>query len=275
MALASGGVYAATTVMSSNISYSNTNSGLSSTDVQGAIDELYEKVGNKFVKAYVYNESGANKCITGLEDTCKRTTCYKTKIANSYPAGTIIFYRVNDLRIEPFHVIFDHGNTITLQSQKTIAYSSWGGPSNTSGPNNILSISFTGSLEQITKDWTNVNDQTYTLGTTSFSGKGAYTGCNENLNCTTNIYTSKNIISKARMITVQEAVSLGCTANINSCPLYLRPPARGHYYWTMNAPISVSSRAFFLVYDGNIISDYAGESISNKFDVRAVVNISK
>ncbi len=37
------GVYAATMISSSNISYDNKSSGLTSTDLKGAIDELYEK----------------------------------------------------------------------------------------------------------------------------------------------------------------------------------------------------------------------------------------
>ncbi len=41
------GVYAAATIPSSNVSYDNSASGLTSTNMKDAIDELYEKVNNK------------------------------------------------------------------------------------------------------------------------------------------------------------------------------------------------------------------------------------
>ncbi len=44
---------------------------------------------------------------------------------------------------------------------------------NTKEPLNALS-----SLEEITKDWSNVLDQTYTLGTTIFKDN-AFTACND------------------------------------------------------------------------------------------------
>ncbi|MCI8347102.1 MAG: hypothetical protein HFJ12_04040, partial [Bacilli bacterium] len=79
------GVYAATTITSENIFYDNSKSGLTSTDLKGAIDELYEKYeksdirkqGN-FVSAYTYSTASSTKCITGEEETCKKSTCYKS-----------------------------------------------------------------------------------------------------------------------------------------------------------------------------------------------------
>ena len=54
-------VYATTVLLGSDVSYSNTSSGLTSTNVQGVIDEIYKKAdirkqGN-FISAYTYNSS--------------------------------------------------------------------------------------------------------------------------------------------------------------------------------------------------------------------------
>ena len=104
-------VYAATTVAGSSVTYSNSSSGLSSTTVQGAIDELYNQTDirkmKKFVVAYTYSTATSTKCITGEESTCVKTTCYKTTGKSSCPIGTIIKYKVNDTEIVTFHVLYD------------------------------------------------------------------------------------------------------------------------------------------------------------------------
>ena len=140
-----GGVYAATTIAGSSVTYSNSSSGLLATTVQAAIDELYtqtdiRKMGN-FIGAYKYSTATSTKCITGNESTCVKSTCYKTKTSGSCPAGTIIKYKVNDSDIVTFHVMYDTGSTMTMQSQKNILYGTrWyqsdptNGFSNTTGP---------------------------------------------------------------------------------------------------------------------------------------------
>ena len=282
--VASGGVYAATTIAGSNITYSNTESGLSSTNVQGAIDELYEqsdiRKAGKFVAAYTYSETGANKCITGEESTCKKTTCYKTKTANSCPKGTIIKYKVNDTDIVNFHVMFDNGNTMTMQSQKnTVSNTQWyEGVQNSKGPITILP-----ALENATRGWSNVNNQTYTLGTTNLSGKGAYTGCSKYNSCTTNTYTLASRTAKARMITMQEAVALGCTSSAKSCPIWMynylkNSTSNGgtvngdnNGYWTMTA--NSVDQAWTVDSVGYVNRAYYIDATS--IEARAVVEVSK
>ena len=118
-----GGVYAAVTITGTNVTYSNSSSGLTSTTVQGAIDELNNKTDirkmSNFVSVYKYSTATSIKCITGEEDTCVKSTCHKTKTSGSCPAGTIIKYKVNDTDIVTFYVISDNGSTLTMQSQKT------------------------------------------------------------------------------------------------------------------------------------------------------------
>ena len=112
------GVYAVTTISSSNISYDNSKSGLTSTKLNGAIDELYERSDirkqGKFVSAYTYSTDYSTKCITGERSICKRSTCYKSKTSGSCKAGDIIKYKVNDTDIVTFHVMFDNDSTLTM-----------------------------------------------------------------------------------------------------------------------------------------------------------------
>ena len=284
-----GGVYAAATISGSTVSYSNTTSGLSSTTVQDAIDELYNKTDirkmSNFVAAYKYSTEEATKCITGEEDTCEKSVCYKVKTRNC-PTGTIIKYKVNDTDIVTFHVMYDSGTTLTMQSQKNTVYNTmWYSDNiNTSGPLIILP-----ALEHATNGWTNVNDQTYTMGTTIFEAN-AYTGCSKYNSCTTNTYTLTSRTSKARMITVQEAADLGCTTTQKSCPIWLynylynskdyggtvndnsrdsETNLNNYGYWTMSASRSgawsVNSNGYMISH--NTYAKYDG--------ARAVVEVSK
>lgn len=219
-----GGAYAVS-IASKDVSYSNSTSGLTSTNVQGAVDELYTKADIRkrpnIVAAYTYNES---TCVTGEESTCQRTECYKNKTAGSCPSGTIIDYKVNESTIVRFHVMFDEGNTITMQSQKATINRAYrgtydgctgGGCVVTGGPTAPLR-----ELEYVTNNWSNVNDQTYALGTTVFK-TNEYTGCNST-SCTENRYILPERTGKARMIVLQEVFALGCTS-ASICPLWLSP----------------------------------------------------
>ena len=291
-----GGVYAAVTITGSNVTYANSSSGLTSTNVQGAIDELNTKTDirkmSNFVVAYKYSTATSTKCITGEEDTCVKTTCYMTKTSGSCPAGTIIKYKVNDTMAVNFHVMFDNGTTLTMQSQKNTLYNSaWYGVSTSytykNGPMTILPL-----LESITAGWSNVNTQTYTLGTTVFK-TNAYTGCSTYNSCTSNLYTMASRSSKARLITVQEAAALGCTETAKSCPAWLmnylaastsyggtindtttRVGTSNNAYWIMNAHLEsgVYEESWAIHYNGSLIHN---GTYGPNAGARAVVVVSK
>ena len=289
-----GGVYAATTIAGSTVTYSNTTSGLSSTTVQGAIDELYTKSdirnADKFVAVYKYSTATSTKCITGEESTCVKSTCYKTKTSGSCPAGTIIKYKVNDTTIVNFHVMFDKGTTMIMQSQRNLANNvSWitkgdyedstlsgtcdytYGACTNKGPLTAITL-----LEKVTSTWTNVDEQTYTMGITN----DRYTQCDFKDNCAKNSYTWESRKGKARMITFQEAKTLGCTNEDKSCPIwmynYLLNSVKyggtvndsGRGYLTMNT--SGYYTAAFEIQENGILY-YAGGSGG----IRPVVVVSK
>ena len=214
------GVYAATVILGSNVVYDNASSKLTSTNVQDAIDELYDKTFvKKKIKAYTYSETGNNKCINGEEKTCVENTCYENKSANSCVQGTIIKYYVNDTEQKVFYVLHDDGATITMQQREnTVRNIAWYKDANdsTKGPLTILPY-----LEAATATWTNVELQEYTAGYTNFY-ENAYTGCtystsNYKITCSVNTYNSDEATltfpkrtAKARMITAQEASSTSC-----------------------------------------------------------------
>ena len=241
------------------ITYSNSSSGLSATTLQSAIDELWNasnvRAKSKFISAYTYNSS---TCVTGDEKACVATTCYKTKSAGSCPAGTIINYKVNDSDIVRFHVMYDTASTITMQAQRNTVYNTaW-----------ITALDYSGSticaydkgpltiltaLESATAGWSNVEDQTYSIGddTTTLG----YSGCSAYNNCKSNTYTLDSRTVKSRMITVLEAFELNCDDEKKSCPKWMNNylisstsyggtvndashgsnSTSNNGYWTMNA----------------------------------------
>ncbi len=293
-----GGVCAATTIAGSTVTYSNSSSGLSSTTVQGAIDELYtktdiRKTGN-FISAYDYQTDGFYKCITGEEDTCQRTYCYKKNYGRTCRKGTIIKYKVNDTDIVTFHVMYDNGSTLTMQSQKNTVYNTkWYSDNiNTSGPLIILP-----ALEHATNGWTNVNYIEYTAGTTNLY-QNAYTGCSSYNSCETNRYTLSSRKARARMITTLEAVNLGCTNQPKSCPIWMYnylfnsvsngatvddstiDPTTGQHndgYFTMSAGTITSSSGdnnFVLaIYGTGLVSFHY--PMATDYGARAVVEVTK
>ena len=236
---------------------------------------------NNIKVAYTYNPTS---CITGEESTCVQTSCYESKTSGSCPAGTIIKYAVNDSTTKYFHVLHDDGETMTLQQRENTVYNTaWYSSSydNSNGPTTILPI-----LETETADWTNVNDQTYTMGTTTFK-TNAYTGCISS-ECTTNQYTLGQRTAKARMITMQEALALGCTTSQQSCPNWMinylnestnyggtvndTTGSRNYGYWTMSAASSSSANAWYVRFSG-----YVGISSTSSTGIgaRAVVVVNK
>lgn len=302
--------YAATTLSSSSVYYDNSNSGGTSTNVAGAIDELYDlsdiRKRPNIIVGYTYNQtSGAsNYCVTGDESTCKETKCYESTTAGSCPAGTIIVYKVNENEIVRFHVIYDNGKTLTMQSQRNTIYNTkWIDATdyasentdattcayescNDEGPITILE-----ALERATVGWDNVNTLTYTMGTTTFK-TNAYTGCSSYSSCAANTYTLPSRTSKARMITLQEAKNLGCTETNKSCPIWMynylclstsyggtvndgtsdTSLTANYAYWTMSAKASNAQFVWFIHYYGNEIAN-APYLIGR--GARAVVEINK
>ncbi|MCI8547994.1 MAG: hypothetical protein HFJ38_03800, partial [Bacilli bacterium] len=171
--------------------------------------------------AYTYNET---TCPTGREDTCQPTTCL---VSGSCPAGTTIFYKVNDTTTQDFHVLKDNGSTLTLITQNnTVTGTRW----STTDQNNTNADAAKIALANSTDGW----------------------------NTTT------------RMITKEEAESVGCTDTDGSCPRWLHG-ATSH--WTSNAVSGTSTSAWVINSGYNRL--YSFPVNNNGTNIRAVININK
>ncbi len=257
------------------------------------------------IGAYTYNEEdgASNYCVTGEEATCQSTNCYKNKEIGSCPTGTIIKYKVNDTDIIPFHVMFDQGETITMQSQRNIVdeetkwitkedYLKVGGVETAwhwaYGNGNKGPITALTALENATKEWQNVNNQTYTIGTTVFK-ENAYTKCeltSEKYNCIENSYTLPERTAKARMITVQELIALGCKNTTIGCPKWIFNYLSSQQtvnmdkqdgYMIMNTSyFKVNNKEYgYYYYIGANKSVNINGNFMNSMGIRAVVEINK
>ena len=205
-------VYAATIISSINVGYSNENSKLVATNVQAAIDEVYDKSFSKTpIAAYEYSEEDP-KCINGEEKTCVKTDCYKK--GKTCEQGTVIKYYVKENEYHYFYVLRDDGTKITMQQREnTIRNIPWhaGVNDNSKGPDTILP-----QLEAATSTWVNVNVIEYEPGVTTLY-ENSYTGCTKTedykIKCEKNTYISTVLgkrKARARMITAQEAGNTGC-----------------------------------------------------------------
>ncbi|MCI8346814.1 MAG: hypothetical protein HFJ12_02565 [Bacilli bacterium] len=278
----------------SHLQFDNNKVNTECKNVQCALDELYGKFSNtsavksKFVQAYSYNQKvrTSDYCVTGEESTCQKTECYKTKSVDSCKSGTIIEYRVNDNEIASFHVMYDNGDTMTMQTQKnTLDSTPWyeNSTNNSKGPITVLT-----KLEEVTRDWDNVNNQEYIMGVTEFGTgkyKSKYTGCNSTT-CNKNVYTLEKRVSKARMITTQESWDLGCTNERRSCPIWLynylseatlyggtnEGNTSNKAYWAMNADSANVENGFTVTRSGLIL--YYPTTQTGR-GARAVVVVSK
>ena len=272
--ISASSVFATSVLTSDKVSYDNTNSKLSSTNIKDAIDEINTKANETYnrniVGSYTYN---ASTCLT-YNSSCSKNTCYKSKTAGSCKAGTIIKYKVNDSTTREFYVLHDDGNTITLlDSANILSGIPWETTNNNAlGPTNALS-----KLNSAVSEWSNVNEQVYASGYTNFK-TNPYNACKTYNSCTSNKYDLGSITSKARMITVQEAVALGCTETSGSCPKWMvvnTPKSVGNEgYWTMNAYTEYGDRAWNIYYSAGVFSNN-GITRENYNGMRAVIVISK
>ena len=258
---------------------------------------LYPVTAFVFVAAYTYDETkdASDYCVTGEEETCVETNCYFDKTADACPMGTIIkYYATNATISRYFHVLYDKGTTMLLQERSNTIISSQFTASSESpkdvGPKLALEV-----LEKNTENWVHVNTQTYTMGTTPFGKENnPYTTCDFNastsniMKCVNNSYTLEEKSTKARMLTIQEALDMGCGYKSGSvdCPIWMYNYLNNSIqyggtqdvatfgYWLMNTPGFTSQswrNGGTAIYDGRIGfgTAYTGRGI------RAVVDITK
>lgn len=179
-----------------------------------------------------------------------------------------LFYQVNKNESLPFYVIDQEKSNgdiyLTLISAKDITQSIWYRGINIAGP-----IAAMNSLQKATASWNNVSQNSFNMGVDEFKNN-KFTGCSDN-KCTKNTYTKTFSSQKARLITVQEAMDLGCrfwneSNSHASCPFYLynnlfssksyngtsNDTTAGIGYWTMNADSEYKNNAIAIFSSGDI-----------------------
>ena len=251
---------------------------------------------NTHIKAvYRYNEEGEGTgpsytgCLGGEEAGCEQISIGAN---DTVPFGTIVKYEVKPGVEKYFNVLYDNGDTLTMQQREnTISSVAWYADSNdnTKGPLTALA-----ALENATNDWEYVNDQTYTAGTTTFgtdkfassSTRCDFSGETEWLDlshCTNNAYTLAEKIVKARMITAQEASEMGSRSfdavftlifmrnYLDLSGVSFSGSAYDSGYWTMSA-WGGSTQA--LAIDGGGVY-FVNTSNNSNYGARAVVIVDK
>lgn len=246
------GVYAATVINASDVSFKNASSEMTSTNVQGAIEELNTKIQANKIKAYKFNYPN---CITGEEIACVETTCYKSGErctitgTSDAPNGTIIKYKVNSKKTEDFYVLQDNGKKITMVTRNLIGITSKWSTNGRAEPFDMTGVvpdAVLTALNEATSDWTNVNLQTYTLGVTNFNNTNAYTQCESVGSCTSNSYTY-SASGRARLITVQEINKIHSPSLYFNFSLYPQNPyiatsnTNGSLVWGLNTSGSLKT----------------------------------
>ena len=259
---------------------------------------------NEHIKAiYSYNQTAdvETYCITGEE-----TTCQNIEISNSktYTPGTIIKYAVNDTEEYYFYVLHDNGATLTLLQRENIVESvPWISKKdyvtanidqtpcsydscNDEGPLTVLN-----ALEEKTNNWKYVKKIDYNPGTTQFTSNNYNNGCdiyasdNSLVICTTNAYNISNRISRARLITMQEAMDVGCRRSAGGCPIWMynylnesinnggTKDGTDVGYWSLNGYVGqVNANGLFITKLGTI-GGYG--TFDETIGARAVVEINK
>ena len=135
---------------------------------QGVYTASIEVKNPNIINVYKYNED-SKKCLGGEETDCKELN---KKSINSYKPYNIVKYKVNDNEELYFNILYVSDNKVIMQQRENTIYETmWTNDTNYGNlrpPSTLID-----ALDNATSSWKNVNNQTYTLGTTEF-GAGAF-----------------------------------------------------------------------------------------------------
>lgn len=175
--------------------------------------------------------------------------------SNKCSRGTLINIKVNNKDNLDFYVIDDNGQTITLLMNENIGNNiKWTDNNDCSkGPNIIIN-----TIKDITKNWDNIKTKNYLI--------------TDSAKC----YNDQNEDLKARLLTYEEAISLGCAYYYKeTCPSYLYNnlnDASG--YWLSTTMNPNDDEAAYTIYkDGSIESSYIIEN--RYYGLRLVIELKK
>ncbi|MEG0138720.1 MAG: hypothetical protein RR703_01945, partial [Bacilli bacterium] len=185
----------------------------------------------------------------------KNQICSKREIKE----GLSVMVNVAPSLKQKFYVISNTKEKVTLIMNENIGIiSNWSNINNNSGPNMALK-----ELEKNTSKWNKIPDLNYDIS-----------GLDEKNNQRYEKTMLKKV--KARLLTYEEAIQLGCTNKAYSCPTWLNSnlsaenvTKSSHGFWT-STPFS-ASQAWFIYYKG-LINNY---DVNTNIGIRPVIEINK
>ncbi len=269
------------------LKWTSDDSTIASVDSTGKIKGLKEGETTK-IKVTTTDGSNITKVIdvnVGYTKGIKRSMNNCIKDTSICPNGTVVNVRVNTATNYDFYVIKDTGTILELIMANNLSatgvnwiteedYLAAGGTvanwtmtidNKEDGNNNKGPITVLKQLEELTSDWTNIPQITYTV---KDDGGG-------------NRYTEFNKTARARLLTKTEAINLGCKiynsdgTSKNTCPSWLYKDTVSEYnyygYWLSSAS-SMANIALVIHYSGSVGNGYVNNPL---YAIRPVIKISK
>lgn len=260
--ISAGSVYAAN-VASSSISYNNSKSGLSATNLQDAIDETYNKVKNNCPDGYACNKPICKRATSlhssgsttygnlGTKGTLAAGNAFDCDVNGDgvYNATNERFYYVIDLN-KYVAVLIYYNNTAggVANSSQSFSY----GSSSQSGPTSLISQLPTNSQWKNTILFNEKRDITDEFGYVEKTGF-SYSGY------------------AARILSYEEVENSCGSSSLSKCNYFLENTSTTSGYW-LETGTEDSSSYIWTVYSSGSISDY---STSNKRGCRPAIEVSK
>ena len=246
-------VYAAVTFPSNDVSYDNTNSGLSSTNVKGAIDELYKEC----------TTTTASQIIDGLEKDPYECRYFFT---GSNPNNYITFNGEKDnWRI----ISAECDGTIKIMTTKYQGYKEWD-TSGSFGSNNWARPATLNTYLNSTYLNNTLNSTARSQIVSHAWSIGAVTSDNKDLADQINDEKSSQWTGKIALPTLSEYIR--SNSNKNDCGTFYLNEYNFHTcsnsnwmydsydWWTLSPNTDWSHRVFFVSTDGGDISDRSADS---------------
>jgi hypothetical protein len=230
------------------------------------------------------NQEPSESIVVSVNGNTNDLGCYYK--GTSCTNGTLFNIKVNDTTTLDFYVVDSDENTITLiaasnignSEYKTVAWYAASSGNNNYGPVTALNV-----VNNLTNEWTNISaisDYTYNNTGEGYKkikitdGETVITDADDNT-------TAISGTTRARLLTYDEAYSLGCrvTANASNCPNWLYANLNAEYnsltpygYWLLTS-YSNTTRVYNIRNTG-ILANNAPNDTTGR-GIRPVITIKK
>lgn len=277
----------------------NGNSGKDASNIELKVDGsiLKWKYTDKsnWIELFDFNnlieKSNHNPIILSVNGNSQDLGCIKGNvICNS---GTVMSIQVGDTEAYNFYVISDDGENLELILAHNLGSPvTWSRQTNTKlGPNNLFIelLSRTSTWNKISpiEDYEYINaEETDEIGNEylSLSIKNGIVSITSNNGVQSTINSENSEKLRARIISEEEAINLGCKRSSNTCPTWLSGNLLAennsntpYGYWTVTTHYTASSpsNAMSIHYNASIYSANASSSSTLGRGIRPIIKIDK